>query len=153
MIVYRLCSKEEVDLILERRELTEIGKTFSNNKELNNHNYDSNRKYLHFFASKSSLFYLCVTTGTYICTYDIPTDILNKYIGEGYYLDRLYLKNLNKVIEYAVPSDEILFEYLQKIERIKSYVDYEDYLYDWDIRETEIIYNNKDKEKVLEKTI
>ena len=147
MKVYRLCKRDEVDLILDKKQLNGLGKVCLNDPKLNNHIYDCNKKYMHFFEDKGSLFYLCVTTGTYICTYDIPDDLIGKYKGEGYYLDREFLRVLQSVSEYAIPSDELSFEYLNRIERVKSYVDYEDYLYDGDILEVETIYDSEKKNK------
>ena len=58
MYVYRICDKEEIDIIFNYKSFKLVGdygsKYIKNQIErnVNNHNYDENEKYLHFFKKK-----------------------------------------------------------------------------------------------------
>lgn len=135
MIVYRLCNKKEIQEILNTKSFTNIGSINNNNSKLNNHTYIINQKYLHFFKDYDSLFYLYLKPKSNICIYNIPDILLEKYRGEGKYLDRLSMKRIDKVIEYAIPNYEIEFTYLQKIDKVIDNIDFFDYI--------EMNYNDK----------
>lgn len=157
MLVYRICKELEIRKIFENDSLNDIGKAFINNKKINNHNYEPNKKYLHFFKEYSSVFYLNTESGYYICTFDIPEFILENNAGEGYYLDITNWRNKEKVTEYAIKTEELDFNYLIKIDKITEYIDYEDYLYNEYTDKLETIYSNitvnqsVEKPKVLQK--
>ncbi len=129
MVVYRICNKEELDKIINGIPFYEIGRICTNDSKLNSHEYKPNIKYLHFYKDYGSIFYLTTTKDYYICTYDIPDEILAEYEGYGRYLDRVFMRKEEQVEEYAIPSSQIDANYLQKIDRILDYVDFEDYLY------------------------
>ena len=78
MLVYRICKKSELERIFEDNNFTNVGYNFPVS-DLNTHNYTENSKYLHFFLKKESIFYLRTLKDRYICIYDIPEDILNRY--------------------------------------------------------------------------
>ena len=128
MLVYRICNKEEITNILNNQSFTNIGNRFKVDIKKNHHKYNENIKYMHFFNDYDSVFYLNVTNGYYICTYDIPEDLLEKYKGIGLYLDRIQLIIKECVIEYAIPNTEIKFSYLTKIEKINEYIDFDDFV-------------------------
>ena len=70
----------------------------------------------------------------------MPNELLKQYQGIGYYLDFIFYKNLVKVLEYAVESKKINFDYLEKVEVLKVDLDYEDLL-DSSLDDfTEVIY-------------
>ncbi|MBQ3475520.1 MAG: hypothetical protein IJH20_05065 [Bacilli bacterium] len=130
MVVYRICKKEELDKIINGIPFSDIGRTCTNDSKLNNHEYKPNIKYLHFYKDYGSIFYLNVTKDHYICTYDIPDEILAEYVGSGRYLDRVFMKKEEQVGEYAIPSSQIDSSYLQRIDKVIDYIDFEDYLYE-----------------------
>lgn len=143
MLVYRICSLKEIESLQKYKDLTLIGhtKTFS---LANNHQYIPNIKYLHFFLNKDSILYLN-KNNQYLCTYDIPTKILEKYKGIGYYLDYITFSHLQKVQEYAIPIKELDYSYLIKIEKILKMLDIEDFLEDITLNNyTKIVYQKED---------
>ena len=145
MVVYRLCNELEFQKILNTMSFNDIGSLYSDNSKLNNHKYQANQKYLHFFKDYNSLFYLCLKPGSYICTYDIPDNLLEKYVGIGQYLDIIFMRKLENAIEYAIPNDEILFDYLKRIDKVSKYIDYEEYL-DGDYKSSlETLYDKQSK--------
>ena len=151
MVVYRLCNELEFQKILNTMSFNDIGSLCSYNSKLNNHKYQANQKYLHFFKDYNSLFYLCLKPGSYICAYDIPDNLLEKYVGIGQYLDIIFMRKLENAIEYAIPNDEILFDYLKRIDKVSKYIDYEDYL-DGDYKSSlETLYDKQSK--ILSKKI
>ena len=141
MTVYRLCNELEFQKILNTMSFDDIGSLCCNNSKRNNHRYKSNQKYLHFFKDYDSLFYLYLKSGTYICTYDIPDEILEKYVGVGKYLDRMYMKKIESVTEYSIPNAEISFDYLKSIEKISRDIEYEEYIDDDYKDSLELVYN------------
>lgn len=144
MIVYRVCNKEEIENIFKDNSFINIGHSFIKSN-LNTHNYNEKIKYLHFFANINNIFYLRTLKDRYLCTYDIPCDILNNYQGIGYYLDYINYRELNEVIEYAVCNNVIELSYLKEISYIKENIDYEDFIEDY----LERIYTNNIKRRVL----
>ncbi len=129
MIVYRICKEEEIEHILNDKNFKNIGKTFKPNQAINTHLYKTNKNYIHFFKNIDSIFYLNTYANIYICTYCIPDNLLEEHYGIGYYLDRTNFNTLEKVPEYAIENEFIHFNQLLKIERIKEYIDIEDYIY------------------------
>ena len=61
------------------------------------------------------------------------------------------MRKVEKVIEYAIPNNEIEFKYLIKIEKVLKGIEYEEYLYEDYKDNLETIYNKESK--VLIKTI
>ena len=146
MVVYRLCKVGEVNKLLDSEDLESVaipGKVFidkQQEKNVNSHNYNFKVSYLHFFKDLSSIFYF-YTEDKYICTYDIPDDKLEKYQGEGFYWDYRNFSKMEAVKEYAIPSFELSFSYLKRIDKIKEFINYEDYLFDPSLsEELETIY-------------
>lgn len=152
MNVYRLCNESEINEILNTKSFINTGKICNNNVKLNNHKYKSNQRYLHFFRNKDSLFYLNLKQGTYICIYDIPIELLEKYNGIGYYLDILFMEKLEGITEYAIPSDEIVFNYLQKVDKVINYIDFEDSFNFNYKNKLETVYDITQKIKILKKS-
>ena len=67
-----------------------------------------------YFEEEISLLYLYASKGKMICVYDIPDETLSSSIGRGLYLDFVNFEEMQEVTEYAIESDKMKFEYLQK---------------------------------------
>lgn len=142
MYAFRLASDSEVSSILKNESFEEIG-SISENDNKNNHVYDLNKKYMHFFDNFNSLLYLNLNTDNYICIYNIPDEVIKKYKGYGYYYDLINFKELERIPEYAVPSSELRFEYLKIVYKINRYLDYEDIINDNYKDDLEKVYSLK----------
>ena len=128
MLVYRICKEPEMESLLNTKSFTNVGKNFKINSKMNNHNYKEEKKYLHFFKFKNDIFYLNLAKNYFLCTYDIPDDILKEKHGIGLYLDLFKFNNLIEVEEYAIETDLLKIEYLVKVERFLSVIDLFDYM-------------------------
>ena len=145
MLVYRVCKKEEIDNILSDKSFINVGNNF-NYSCINNHSYNKEKKYLHFFLNLDSILYLRTLKDRYLCIYDIEDNILNKNKGLGYYLNYISYNTLDEVIEYRLENKDINFDNLKQVYYINNYIDYEDLLYNFDIlRFTDIIYNTEER--------
>jgi len=150
MLLYRLCKEEEISKILKTEKITTIGRYCKNTHKLNTHIYKKDKKYLHFFLEEYEIINLNPKEGNYICTYDIPENIVNKYLGYGYYRSMFDLETLNKIKECAIPVELINFSNLKKIERIQDYLDIDSYLDDIN-KYKEIIYPKLSDMKIRRK--
>lgn len=144
MIVYRVCKKEEIDTILNDHNFQNVGKFCQINDNLNTHSYADNKRYIHFFKDKASIFYVDLTQDMFICTYNIPNYLLEKFYGVGFYLDRFAEESLEveELDEYAIENEFINFDYLLKIERILEPLSASDY-YSHNAK-TETVYFNSE---------
>lgn len=129
MLVYRVAKEEEIKTLLNEESLENVGRECVVNSKLNNHNYLSGKRYLHFYPDYGSIFYTNSGDNRYICTYDIPDDVLEPHKGIGYYLDREYYERLEEVTEYAVEVEYLSFSNLKKVEMMTDLVLFEDYCY------------------------
>lgn len=146
MLVYRVCSSEEIIKLFNDGNFSNIGNYFNENK-LNTHNYNSDKKYLHFFQNIENVIYV-ETKGRFLCTYDIPNEILEKYKGFGNYLDSFNFSSLVSILEYAIEVDEMDFEYLESIDRINSCLEFEDCLENMNFTNfTDPVYKKESKKK------
>ena len=90
MKVYRYLNDRELRAILCDFK-DHIGSYFNHGDKLaNTHNYKINTRYLHFFKNKSAIKYIKQYhindfREFYICTFDIPKEILLKGVGKGTY--------------------------------------------------------------------
>ena len=126
MIVYRLCSSGEGELILENKGYDQIGGMGQNfidlqkRKGSNTFNYEPYELYMHFFKSKEDVFKLSVNNyifeSYYICTYDIPDELLEE--GTGKYGEEIEFKNPQNIQEFSIKSSLMKYEYLVKMEKI-----------------------------------
>lgn len=132
MIVYRVCTQEELDRILSGVDYCEIGNKFSVNStiSLNTHDYDIDYNYLHFFDELGNIIFLGALKNNYVCYYDIPDDLLEKSKGLGFYQDPEFFFIDAKVPEYAIQSRFIKRNYLIGVDLIKEEMDLGDYLDD-----------------------
>lgn len=145
MIVYRVCKKDEIDNILNNKLFINVGNNF-NYSCINNHSYNKDTKYLHFFLNLDSILYLRTLKDRYLCIYDIEDNILNKNKGLGYYLNYISYNTLDEVIEYRLENKDINFDNLKQVYYINNYIDYEDFFDDFDISKiADIIYNIEEK--------
>ena len=153
MLVYRICKKDEIDNILNNKSFVNVGNNF-NYSCINNHNYNENKKYLHFFLNLDSILYLRTLKDRYLCIYDIDDNILNKNEGLGYYLNYISYNTLDEVIEYRLENTDINFNDLKQVYYINNYIDYEDFLDNFDISKFfEIIYNTKERTTLEKPTL
>ena len=148
MIVYRICSKKELKLILRNKNMNNIG-VIHNEDYLfknfaNTHDYIPGVRYMHFFKDFSSLYYgLIYGKGFNVCTYDIDDELLSKYKGMGKYY---YFDTKCSLLEYAIPSNMIKFDNLISASEI---VGYDDIVDDYKYRDVYV----KNRKKVLVKKI
>lgn len=133
MIVFRLCKEDEVQQILDKQSFEKAG-SLCQNSDKNSHAYNENVKYMHFFAKKSDLLYLNTLKGRFICEYNIPDTVLANHYGLGKYLDYINFSEMNKVEEFAIPSRDIRFDYLESINKITKDIDYEDMFEDSNLK-------------------
>ena len=133
MLVYRVCTQNEVNRILQNEPFSTIGCLgedfikYQQTRAINNHKYKSDKLYLPFFDDIWSITYWKATKGNYVCTYDIPDDILVNCFGTGKYLNSGSESEIaNSVSEYAVESDKIKKQYLIRVELIKANIDLTD---------------------------
>lgn len=150
MLLYRLCKEEEISKILTTKKITVVGKYCQNTHKLNTHVYQKNQKYLHFFLEEYEIINLNPKKDKYICTYDIPKELVDQYLGFGYYRSIFDLESLNKIKECAIPCELIVFSNLLKVEKIKEYLDIESYLNDINDYK-EIIYQRDSIPKIRRK--
>ena len=127
MKLYRVCKQNEGKTILEIGDFSSLGSNYSN-RSLNGFHYDPGKRYLHFFRHFGDIHYLNLCEGYYICEYDIPDELLPSPCY-GSYMDYVSFKNPDEVEEYVIESSQIKFEYLDEMNRILEYIDYEDYAY------------------------
>lgn len=124
MLVYRICSKDEVDIILNK-DIEYVG----NSREItnaNSHNYKLGVSYMHFFLHKCDILYISCSRDSYICTYDIPYGLLDLYCGVGKYSDNPRFRDRVYAIEFAVPARELKLDYLKRVDVLLRYIDFED---------------------------
>ena len=152
MLVYRLCQEKEINEIMDNKSFDNVGRHYTVNNRVNTHNYRDDKKYLHFFKDRDSIFYCSTSSGNYICTYDIPNDVLLEGKGIGHFLDRISFKHLQDAEEYAIITDNLSFDYLEKVELIKESMDVEDLLFNEMDDKLETIYE-KEKSKSLKKQL
>lgn len=148
MLVYRICKKEEIEKLFKNHNIVDIGNCFSLT-EVNNHQYEPNQKYLHFFKEKDSILHFLLKD-KYFCIYNIPENILKQYEGVGYYLDYFKFAIKIEVDEYAIISNKLNFDYLEKIYYIKEEIDLDDYLDDFELTNfLDCIYEKESGKKLV----
>lgn len=149
MKVYRLCRKDEFQNILKEKSFKNVGGYYSD-FGCNKHTYQNDKKYLHFFITKSDILYLKSLNGRYICEYEIPKKICEKFIGTGKYWDFINFCELVEVKELAIPINCLKFDYLISVNKIIKDIDFEDMIDNINlVGYLQKVYNN---EKNLEKT-
>ena len=142
MLVYRVCHKDEYEVIFKEHSLINIGNTYSHlNPAVNTHQYKPDVRYIHFFEKLMDITYWYSYEGNYVCTYDIPDDLLKNYRGIGYYNEQIKFRTQNKVPEFAVPSNLVDFNYLVKVEYIKETILFEDFFDDYYKQFLETVYD------------
>ena len=151
MLVYRICDKKEVETLLKEKSLENIASRFRIDGRLNTHQYDREKKYLHFFGQFGDIFYYDSSKKIYICTYNIVKSILEQSKGHGFYLDRITNQYPQSVIEYAIDSDLISFKNLRRIDKMKRRIFYDDYLEEEYKKKLITVYekSNGAKKKIL----
>ncbi len=126
--VYRFISAREKTALEEGR-YSDIGTTWQKAKGRSTHKYkQKDVRYLHFLDNKTDARYLLyhLKSGkSHICTYTIPTKILSKYSGTGYYPPHGYDDLYTPIKEYAIPTTEYDPTWLVSMETIDSFLEEE----------------------------
>lgn len=131
MIVYRVCTQEEYESLVNGIAVSELGAYFDfDTSLLNDHKYNNDEKYLHFFGEMGNIVFLGTLKDHYLCYYDIPNDLLDNNKGIGYYNEPGVIVKRFNIEEYAIPSNLIKFEYLVGIAKIEQEIELDDYLDD-----------------------
>ena len=115
MKLYRLCSRKELDYILENKNFDNIFRTFVKNPNTSTHNYLPDTRYIHLFREDFNVLYLRPCQGKYICVYDIPGEITKNCLGLGIYYDYIYFKRKTSCLEYAIDASKMQFAFLKKV--------------------------------------
>lgn len=129
MEVYRICDKNEVDQIINSEDLSNIGSygsefiRYNCSRSISNHKYYEDERYLHFFKDKDSILYWFSNKGRYVCTYNIPDEILNGNLSYGKYCSVFSEGRIVDVAEYAIESKLIDKNYLEKVEILNDTID------------------------------
>ncbi len=158
MIVYRLCTYGEVQEILQNQNMLSVGKagkdliSIQQTQNVSSHNYNFQKNYLHFYPEKSYVFYLNVDSNC-ICTYNIPDELLADRLGEGYYLDLANHRRKVRIPEYSVDVSLLSFDYLEKVEYAREYIDIDDYFADSTLTECVDVLYNKEKGIIRERRV
>ena len=150
MKLYRVCHKDEAQVILRTHDFSSLGKNYYRSIN-NNFKYEYGKKYLHFFKRLGDIYYMNLHKDNYVCEYDIPDELLPDE-STGFYMDIINFMNLEEIPEYVIESNKISFDYLTKMDRIVEYIDYEDYLYGDLTSMFELVYK-KDRELKYEKKL
>lgn len=129
MIVYSLCKNDEYMKIITECSLSNIGKLMQTSNK-NTYNYLPKTKYLHFFKNYFDMFHLkgCINKDMYITFYDIPYIILNNNISTGLYYNYFSDLTITKINEYAIPVDDLNYNYLVRIDKILEKIEIEELL-------------------------
>lgn len=106
----------------------------------NTHQYKGDNSYLHFFHFyESAIEYVMGIPSmgwdgrTYIASYNIPIEILEEFIGFGYYPDAIHSNK--PFLEYAVPFSRLnnefindsIVKYSSNLKFSKEYIEYIEY--------------------------
>lgn len=109
MLVYRVCSKEEVDFILANGDMSLVG-NIKQSFNKNTFHYAEHEKYMHFFPIEGNVFLVGQFPKDYICVYDIPENLLIRGFGYYRYVARKFILE-----EFAVQSKYMKAEYLKRV--------------------------------------
>ncbi|MBE7076504.1 MAG: hypothetical protein E7374_01265 [Clostridiales bacterium] len=119
MKVYRYLTREELEFIISGR-LEEIGREYSiaNFHEINTHKYKDGIRYLHFFWNKDSIklaqdLHKYDPFTYYICTFNIPSHLLIRFRGKGFYASSGYEFDREIAVEFAIPVEKFKTEFLK----------------------------------------
>ena len=151
MRVYRVCDEKEVKTILKDRSLKNVGNVFTVDEKLNTHKYKEGVKYMHFFREYGDVFYFDSKDRNYICSYEIPREILKPREGVGYYLDRELFRTWEKVEEFAVEVDLLNINNLIRVEKINDLIFFDEFIANDYHDKIEQVYQSKILKKALKK--
>ena len=155
MLVYRLSPKEEIDKILKNKSLKNagtLGKVYIKEEgeiNLNNHHYEENEYYMHFFPKLRDILYINPEKDMYLCFYDIPEEILNKNLGFGQYKDIFALTTYIKTPEYCIKTKDLDFDYLEEINLITDNTYMEDFFFFFTLSKFQKNIYKKEKQKTI----
>lgn len=125
MIVYRLVSNEEFNLILNDNK-EELARNASKGKKWKNtHRYKKGVRYIHFFKDKKDIEYFKNTRAIiafpikyYICEFDIPAIELLGHKGIGEYEDPEDFQRVYRVEEYAIDINKFKTQWIKSYQEI-----------------------------------
>lgn len=175
MKVYRSITTEELTNLYQNEHTIEVSTT----KGENTHNYLEGVEYIHFFKySQSAEFYHTNNLEIHnphivYMTADIPNNILNDYLGYGYYnsvtSDREELIGVTIPLpEYAIPKSLFIPKYVIEVNNViknrkhQEELEYDRYLeyviallekYDYNHYTVGRILHNTDLEKITEQIV
>ena len=115
--VYRFVSERERKAI-EENDIDSIGSTWETDKRRNTHKYIEGVRYVHFVDRRKDamdVYRELRRSKKYLCTYSIPSSILKKYAGKGFYPPHGYDFSHTEIKEYAIPSNEYNPNWLQSM--------------------------------------
>ena len=124
MKVYRLMSKEELDLYISGN-VEFSGKTFPKKTLSNNHRYRSGEKYVHMFRNLKDIDLIQQSRNfDYLVTFDIPMITLMISSGRGLYSAIKNGKLIQKYAkEYAININRMKPEYFKDYKKVPKYKD------------------------------
>ena len=117
MLVYRVCDINEYNIIMNERSIQNAGAIREINSVLNNHQYQGETRYIHFFDRLDSAIIYFGMIDRYLCVYDIDDELLAQYKGTGHYPEEDFVNHLT---EYAIPSELVGFKFLKQVFLIRS---------------------------------
>ncbi len=122
MIVYRLMSKEELNLYLSGN-IKHIGRCFLKGQLSNNHRYKKDEKYVHMFRRIKDIEFIKYDRDfEYLATFDIPIVTLMISHGKGLYkcfdYDCIPCKNVK---EFAINVKRMKPEYFVAYESVDNF--------------------------------
>ncbi|MBE5738585.1 MAG: hypothetical protein E7354_02540 [Clostridiales bacterium] len=126
--VYRFISERERQA-LENSDISQIGSLWQSNDGRSNHKYRENTRYIHFVDSiqdANDIYNALKDSKAYLCSYSIPTSVLKKYVGKGYYPPHGYDYSYTEIKEYAIPSEEFDFSWLISIQSVEEFLNKKD---------------------------
>ena len=155
MIVYRVCSKKEIDKILNDKNFKNVGAKGEkyikkqDDLDLNNHKYEKDEYYMHFFPRLRDILYINPEKDMYLCYYDIPEETLKQNIGIGNYKDIFTMSIPVDIPEYLINTKDLDFNYLNEIKLITENISMVDFFEDETINKfLKTIYTKK-KKKII----
>ncbi len=118
MIAYRYCSNEEIE---ELKKDKIKGYKYKTNNLINTHEYEKNKRYLHFYLDEDSVFSYDDVEPNGLLEFIFPNEF-DEYRGIGYY----YCVNdsgemqIRKVNQLAVPASLVKREYVKNSQPIQE---------------------------------
>lgn len=149
MYLYRVCSREEYDIIERDKSFQNVGTRgeffllLNKDQDLSSHNYNFNNKYLHFYEDRDNIFFRGLEKGKIIYVLDIDDKRLEGKEGFGNYFDYSKMHTEN-ILEYALEVDSLSYNDICLVQEITEDISLSEVLYD-DTNSKIITIYDKDK--------